>query len=399
MAITKSPGKLVDHLKVLHLYRRLLRAITYLPDSQARTVIHNEVVDRFKGNAHTFEHHLVGNRVKKARAAVRCCEQAGKGNMDDLKKVLLHTYGRAGARRRTLLQDLLRTDESVLPKDDSALKQLIEAPEISKPRLSPKVAAFIESQKQNHPPESERSKVRNYAKIEKTIWGREPPRKLEKSRWKKWWATTLDRLLPPVPQHEWDHLRDLATGHMSLDEFPNRRSWGVIREEERAMEAAKDKKEMKEEAGEEEEDDTKPYRYLQLRLKSEAATLYGATFDPQRGLMVKVKGPEEALHAVSRLPPDRSRRRLYALIWSMTPKMSQDEVGKMWKIEWGIGKGSVVAGHFSQPTGGYGELFEGIDNIAQPEPQDPEKWAMERDAKRAMRLARWREGQSMEATT
>ena len=62
------------------------------------------------------------------------------------------------------MKDLLRSDETVLPKDDAALKELIETSNSEQPanqELDPKVAAFIESQKRNHPRESVKSKIRN----------------------------------------------------------------------------------------------------------------------------------------------------------------------------------------------------------------------------------------------
>jgi LYR motif-containing protein 2-like len=391
MQILELPVKRVEVMEVLHLYRRLLRAITYLPDSNARTYIHNEVVDRFRGNAKNSKLELIPNRVRKARGAAICCERAGKGSLDDLKKVLFHTHGRAGARRRMLIQNLLRPDESVLPKDDAALKQLIETPNLehsdTTEKLSPRMAALIESQKRNHPAESPKPKIRQLQVQKTTMWGRQPPRKLEKSRWRKWWASTLDRLLPPVPQHEWDRLRDLALRKLPLDEYPKRRSRPTVEEEE----------------GEKEED--MAYRYLQLRLRSESGQLDGATFDPKQGLKVETKTQEELLEESYVLPPARSRRRLYALIWSMTPIMSQDEVTKRWNVEWGMGKSSVGAGLFSQPSAGFMELFEGFEQL----PQDPQQarfnpeqlaqLAKEREEKRANRQAKWQKRQEMAVTT
>jgi Complex 1 protein (LYR family) len=113
----------------VHLYRRLLRAVTYLPDSYARIIVHDEIVERFRRHRpKSGPEHLTIYRVKKARQFAGCLERAGYGNLDDLKKVLMHAHGRAGFRRRQLIRDLIRPDENLLPKDDSALKELIESP-------------------------------------------------------------------------------------------------------------------------------------------------------------------------------------------------------------------------------------------------------------------------------
>src|SRR6266852_2589705 len=99
---------MVHSTEVLHIYRRLLRAITYLPDSYARIYVHSDVVERFrKHRPGSGPAHITLNRVKKARQSASCLERAGHGNLEDLKKVLMHTHGRAGGRRRELVKDLL----------------------------------------------------------------------------------------------------------------------------------------------------------------------------------------------------------------------------------------------------------------------------------------------------
>lgn len=362
---------MVDSTEVLHIYRRLLRAITYLPDSYARINVHNDVVGRFrKHRPRSSPEHITKNRVKRARTTAICLERAGHGDLDDLKKVLMQTHGRAGGRRRELIKDLLRPDESVLPKDDSAVKELIESPkaqEVLNQNPNPKVTAFIESQRRNHPKDSIKSKIRQLEIPKKTIWGHAPTQKLQDSMWRKWWAQTLDKLLPPVPQHEWDRLQDLALGKISLDEFPRRRS--------RPVEEKDEKEDM-------------AYRYLQLKLRSEAAQIEGATFDPQRGLKVQTKTREEVLNENHRIPPTRARRRLYALIWSLTPTISQDEVTKKWTVTWGSGKSLIAGGTLTQPSTSDMELFEGLPSLPELQPVDREKSVRERRERQAARQAR-----------
>ncbi|PMD18960.1 hypothetical protein NA56DRAFT_647431 [Hyaloscypha hepaticicola] len=357
---------MVDSTEVLHIYRRLLRAITYLPDSHARIYIHNDVVDRFKSHRKLSRDHINTNRVKKARQHAGCLERAGHGNFDDLKKVLLRTYGRAGSRRRELVKDLLQTDETVLPKDDAALKELIENSNSKQPvkhELGPKLSAFIWSQKTHHPRDSIKSNIRNIDVPKKTIWGREPAQKLIDSKWHKWWATTLDRMLPPVPKHEWDHLRDLALGKRFLDDFPERRS-----------------RPMEEKAG----GRNAALKYLQKRLANEAAEVDGAIFDLKEGLMIQTKTQ------VHRPPPTRARRRLYAFIWSLTPTMSLDEATKTWNITWGSGKSMLEAGNLTQASARDMELFEGMESPPEPQPGDPDPFAEKRKQRKARQEAKRR---------
>jgi hypothetical protein len=208
------------------------------------------------------------------------------------------------------------------------------------------VTAFIENQRKNHPKDSVKSRIRNFEIPKKTIWDRAPAQKLQRTKWKTWWAQTLDKLLPPVPQHEWDRLRDLALGKIPLDEFPKRRSRPAKGED----------------GGED-----MAYRYLQLKLRSEAAEILGATFDPKRGLVVQTKTREELLRESHEVPPTRARRRLYGLIWSLTPTMSQDEATKTWTVTWGSGKSAIAGGTLTQPSAGDLELFEGIESLPQPQ--------------------------------
>ena len=81
-------------------------------------------------------------------------------------------------------------------------------------------------------------------------------------------------MLPPVPKHEWDHLRDLALGKRSLDEFPQRRS-----------------RPIEEKAGE----GDVALKYLQKRLTNEAAEVDGAIFDLKEGLKIQTKTQEDDL--------------------------------------------------------------------------------------------------------
>ena len=333
--------------EILCLYRRLLRAITYIPDSFARDYAHSQTVELFKRNAkRESTDKITKNRVSKARQWANRLERAGTGNLEDLEKVLLETHGRTGSRRRGLILTLLQQDESSLPKDDASLKILIEAPTTSAAALkykpSPKLQAFIESQERNHPADSPKPKIKKLKIPKESMWGRPTPLKREIGLRKDWWATTLDRLFPPVPQHEWDRLRDLALGKVPSEETPKRRKRSqVVIEEEDVQRSL--------------------FEHLQPSLKGrlDDDTSAGA---PLEGLEPNETG-EEQRHISA-----RQRRRLYAHVWSMTPTMTQDEVTKKWNVQWGSGKAPLLSEIITQPSASDIELFEGIENLTPPPP-------------------------------
>jgi len=293
---------------------------------------------------------ISSGRIKKAISSAKSLERAGNGSLEDLQKVLLFTYGRRGSRRRELIQALLRPDESVLPKDDLALKQLIENPtgeQAGKHKPNPKLTAFVESQESNHPAESARPKIKKLKIPKENAWGRAITQRAELNMRKKWWAVTLGRLLPPVSRHEWDRLRDLTSGKIPLEEVPKRRS-------------------RKEEPGDDRGEDMKVFRYLQHRLKAEAAGIRGVAFHPERGLVAQTRDRKEIDQPKSKTVVNSSRmlRRLYASIWSITPTMSQNEVTKKWNIQWGSGRSIFLGGSITKPSASDMELFEGIESAS-----------------------------------
>jgi hypothetical protein len=343
--------------EILHIYRRLLRAVTYLPDSFARTYMHNHVVDQFRRNIkRSSVEHITLGRVRKARSSANWLERAGNGSLEDLEKVLLVTYGRKGKRRRELIQALLRREEDIHPKDDLALKQFIDNPtggNAVEHEPSPKLSAFIMSQRKNQSSSSEndRPKIPNLTVPKENIWGRAIPKKSQVSMRKKWLATTLDRLLPPVPRYEWDRLRDLSQGNVPLDRIPKRRS-------------------RKEEPREDREVEMREFRYLQIRIKNKAAKVDRVTFDPDLGLIAQTRDRNELdqLEGKPLVHSPRTLRRLYASIWSLTPTMSQDEVTKKWNVYWGTGRSKLVAGIIAKPHPSDIVLFEGIESHPSPQP-------------------------------
>jgi len=349
--------QLPDELR--HAFRALLRAATYLPDSVARTYMHNYVVHRFRSVADNIrsknaEHagKLIAKyhdhkRIRKVWQAARRLQHAGEGWEVDLKKVLFLTYGRAGKRRRELIQDLCRPEENTFPEDQAALEELISKPSEKQSHgldQNTKLQAFLKSQRFNHPADSPRNKVRNLElKVpEKNIWGRPMPLKRQANIKRKYWADLLNRLMPPLPRYEWERLRDLSTGAIPLDEHLPRRS--------RAREARE----------EEEAVDQKLLEYFSKPTNRQSSDMKEIEIGMDDIVTQWEERTNPHIRGLKILTP-RYMRRLYATIWGITPTMSQDEVTKIWTTTWGGGRSAAHDGQVIAPSASDLELFEGAD--------------------------------------
>ena len=82
----------------IHIYRRILRQISYLQDDTAREYLPKYVRSRYQENAHQRDKRLVQN-ISEGRQAARMLEKANMGVFSQLSKVLESAYGRCGKRR------------------------------------------------------------------------------------------------------------------------------------------------------------------------------------------------------------------------------------------------------------------------------------------------------------
>ena len=312
-------------------------------------------------------------RIKDAWKFSRFLERAGQGNHDDLKKLLFLTYGRTGKRKRELIRDLIRPPETSLPEDEKALEDLIQNPmgrQALNFKPNAKFHSFLRSQVANSPAENPKAKIRHLiAKIpDENIWGRSVPLKLQKSLRKKWWANTLDKVLPPIPLHEFDRLRDLSSGKIPIEDPPPHR--------------CRPKFIVK--ALTEQENDSRVWELLKNPARLPNSTIDEVMFDPELGLVLSKEGETERKPAAAdkeKPPekawgegPDRIRymRRLYATIWNLTSVMAQDEVTKLWVTTWGGGRTKAHSGEVTAPSAKDEELFEGLEDEA-PDPSQNRK--------------------------
>ena len=225
-------------LAVLHVFRALLRQCTYLPDPAARHFIHAHIVSRFRDYhprstlPFSSQRHkptaLVQQRLpslmQKARKGLLYLRRANDGHMRHLGKILAMTYGRVGNRRHQLLKDLKIPD---IPIDQAAIEKLSEPGNRAVPHPSERLMALIKSQARRKLTHFSRSNTpRARLEIpEENSWGRAMPIKRVRNFKRRWYADTLDRIMPPLPEPEWNMLQMRASGQLRWEGPVTRREW------------------------------------------------------------------------------------------------------------------------------------------------------------------------------
>lgn len=220
----------------LHLYRALLRECTYLPDSQARTYLREHVI-------HSYRKYLPRHRkqrkeiplsrqmtlLHRGRKGLSILRRANQGYIKPLLNVLCWTYGRKGRRRRELTDKLMRED---IPPDRAAVEALSTDHAYSRTWKPPAmVMALLRSQAVN----SEyldrtvigTMNLKSKPDIpEKNSWGRQMPEKRVKNMMHRWYTKQAKRLLPPLPEAEFQRLQALADGKIGAEDgaVPRRNS-------------------------------------------------------------------------------------------------------------------------------------------------------------------------------
>lgn len=246
---------IVDRLtpaEALHILRSSLRALlrecTYLPDPAARTYWHTRIINRYreffprktrvpwwerpadfkiKSKRNLARNIGISALQKQGRSVLSVLARANAGHAGALEKVLAHTYGRTGKRRHELIAAISNQD---VPADHDSVKTLAAA-----------LAERGVRQKATHLPATLRAimkaqRMQIEAKLSRTplkllepdipvenAWGRPMPLNRLHNLENKWRARALNSILPPLPQSEWERLRDLASGKMEWSGPPPRR--------------------------------------------------------------------------------------------------------------------------------------------------------------------------------
>lgn len=223
---------------ILHVFRALLRQCTYLPDPAARQYMHGHIVSRFRdyhpSNTLPFSSRrrksaaLVQQRLpyllRTARKGLVFLRRANDGHMRHLGRILAMTYGRVGKRRHQLLKDLKIPD---IPIDQAAIEKLSEPGNQAVPHPSELLMALIKSQARRRLTHFSRPNTPS-PKLEipkENSWGRPMPIKRVRNLKRRWYAESLDRIMPPLPEDEWNRLRLRASGQSPWEGPVARRKW------------------------------------------------------------------------------------------------------------------------------------------------------------------------------
>ena len=221
----------------VHLVRALLRECTYLPDPAARAYLQPYIIARFRehwpSKPGDFSSGVLptGSRqrdlLKRARKGLSTLSRANNGHPHALEKVLAYTYGRSGKRRHELMRFLREADnlDNHEAVTRSATTSIENAPQV--PALTSRMEALVKVQMLQKEVVLSKPSIKYLApQIPKTnSWGRPMPLKRVRNMEKRWYADLLDKVLPPLPTHEWQRLRDLAQGKTRWSgPVPRRRS-------------------------------------------------------------------------------------------------------------------------------------------------------------------------------
>ena len=231
---------------------------------------------------------------------------------------------------------LLQPEEADLPKDDTALGEHIRAagPQ-ERYSKSSKLYSLLRKQVENKSFANIRLPIKLLKPIipKENIWARPTAVKMQLGLKKRWWATTLDRVLPPIPEEEWNRLRDLATGQLQFESPPPRRSRRGQAQEPNLL------------------------QFLRMPHKPQLTGVEELKFDAEEGFIpVLVERPNDYSTM-----PQRSLRRMYAKIWNQSPLIEKNQATGYWDVKWGGWVSPSLSGIVAPATSEHEELFEGTD--------------------------------------
>ena len=315
---------------VLHVFRALLRQCTYLPDPAARQYMHHHIVSRFRDyhprstlsplsrrhKTAALVQQRLPNLLRTARTGLVFLHRANHGHPRHLGKILSMTYGRIGRRRHQLLKDLKIPD---VPVDQAAVEKLSQPANQDVPHPSEQLMVLVKSQAKRLLSQFSRSNSpRPKLEIpEKNSWGRPMPIKRVRNIKRRWYAETLDRIMPPLPEAEWTRLLMRASGQSPWEGPVVRRKWAGTPDDEEQSHVGRER--------------------VQGSSRGHCSNPHNIT--------------------------PRYMRRLWAKISAQCPLMRPNSTKNSgWEVLWGDVQGpgttQFVLGH----RGGYGyDMFEGVD--------------------------------------
>lgn len=341
-------------LSPIHLYRQLLREISYLPPAFSISIAS---IIRTRFHNHLKQDALTKKRLSRGRAVLRQIRAANHGNRTSMLYLIDKGFGRAGPRRRELMVSLVQKEG---PQDSKSLEEALEVTNSAEVRAKkhkfldiwnkPKLLALLKSQ--THQEGNAKSaqwlgrgitSLNENALVPKlNTWGRPPAENLVRAKHAKWWKRSADKIMPPLGKGEWDLLSRLAKGAQEEEDWsiPPRRTPAISPSQLTESESWDWKRYA-----------TEPVAKIEDRMVSRWRRYYGDA-DPN-----PFAHEQKSRQGVS----DRWFRRAYGRTWVKTAHVEQDPASLKYAFEWGSKDIRSVA-----PRGVQIMLFEGVDTQGKP---------------------------------
>ena len=347
-------------LPTLHVYRHMLREVTYLPPAFG-----SRIVSIIRQRFHRHQHDAIrpAEHIKKAQKALRQLRAANSGDKKAMESLIHKGFGRTGLRRRRLFGSFARAEA---PKDSEALDKLIDASteasasqdadgngieqdEVNssndqyiqlsggkKARLNKntfferwdqkKIQQILTSQRSQQGQTKKTTswstkEIRNKGPDrfvpETNIWGKPPSFVVVRAKRAHWWRSNADKMMPPLEPGEWDLLKGLGSGLQDTAEWkiPDRRL--LARPLSQPADQVSPAETWQDHA-------TKPAH----RAESTKAFLHRRRTGHEDKGPYGVRGRNTPLSA-------RWFRRAYNRTWQVTPRMDQDPKTLKYSFAWG----------------------------------------------------------------
>lgn len=338
--------------------------------------------------------------VKVAHRQLRYLRAANAGHTERMVRICFLAMGRLGKRRRELfnaylkrsLPEDLATSEKESDSSSDAMRRLSAAawglslnskPQANKKKEESQIVAtwgpsWLEkwdlekvrvlgesqySHQENTSDWVKENKVRRTIDPRKVVitencWGLTLKPRQMTHRLQKHWISVLSSLMPPLPQEEWDTLRDIAEGKAPKELWkpPPRRPVAVSTEEDHT--ATRDVNETA--PWDWENYATIPIRKLERKNSRRMKGISGISDENN-------ENPYRDDHPIGvRAFKSRSlKRHIYGRVWQASPVMSLNSKGR-WAVKWGGAKKEPMP---SKPGFSDLQFFHGVDRKGKIPPQ------------------------------
>ncbi|EOA86281.1 hypothetical protein ACJQWK_11826 [Exserohilum turcicum] len=373
----------------LHLLRALLREASYLPDATARAYFRRYIVARFK--AYQPQHHATASAaasavaryrhaafkrrppalihararplLRKAHKGLNFLRRANHGELPCLHKVLFFAYGRLGRRKYALLASLLRPDAAMdgdarpkplqkLYHSTSRYLAFFDAPvpaskthyTIAISHRFGRLRAVLRSQHQKGLAIHRELKGPAMKTPIHNIWERPMPIKRARNNVRRWYAETMTRLLPPLPNDEWDRVHAMMVGDQPIDLVKRRTRTAVL----------------------------EPAPAAHAHALALASTVNEAMALDKPSRADRPAGMQRP-HAIT----PKFMRRLYTKLLVLCCKLDYNDQLKQWKVTWGTPNKTIKPSLYHAPVDQ--DLFAGVDATGRV-PKPPKKHALDKSA-------------------